>query len=150
MNELAQKSLGFSKKTGEPWRDSGANDCKGYQRRLLYVSAFGAYHTAKSFWLLHDNRCFDDCGILARNLLERIINSSFAAKSPTHAVELIADDLTDKIRRLKLLNHPPHDTAELTASIANHEAQLQIFLGLIGKSEATRWTFCKRAEEAGI
>ncbi len=150
MNDLPHRSLGFAKKIGETWSDCRGGDCKAYQRRFLYVGAFGAYHTARAYWLLHENNSFNDCGILARNLLERIINSAFAAKSPTHAVELISHELNDKIRRLKLLDHGPNASPELTGSIADHEKHLHSFLTLINKSRAPDWSYCRRAEEAGM
>jgi hypothetical protein len=126
------------------------NDCRAYQRRFLYVSAFGACHTARSYWILHEANCFSDGNILARNLLERIINSSFASKSPTHAVELIADELNGKVRRMKLLYEPPSASPELTASIGEHDKHLLFFLALIGKSKAPDWSYCSRAKEAGM
>lgn len=150
MNNLPDKSLAFAKKIVDTWNDAGGCDCKAYQRRYLYRSAFGAYHTAKSYWILHENNCFSDCDILARNLLERIFNSVFAKESPTHAVELICHELNDKIRRFKLLNNGPNASPENSKSIEDHEKLLQTFLGLISKSEAPDWNYCRRAEESGL
>jgi Family of unknown function (DUF5677) len=149
-NTLPERSLAFAKKVGETWRDYPGLDCKSYQRRFLYVNAFAAYHTAMSYWILHASNCFNDCGILARNLLERIINCAFAVKSPEHAVGLIAAELSEKIRRTEMLNHPPHASQELTDSIQGQQRDLTTLLGLLQKAKADDWNYCRRAEEAGL
>src|ERR1700722_258596 len=101
MKNMASVSLVFAEKVGHGWNEAAGSDCEAYQRRFLCRQASGAYHTAKSFWILRKNKCFNDCIILARNLLERIANSICAAKSPAQAVELIAHETTEKIRLLK-------------------------------------------------
>lgn len=150
MNSLPGKSLGFAKTIGETWNDAGGSDCKAYQRRYLYVSAFGAYHTATSYWILHENNRFSDCNILARNLLERVFSSAVANRSPTYAVELISHELSEKIRRFKLLNNGPNASPENSKSIEDHEKRLQTFLRLINRSEAPDWNYYRRAEESGL
>jgi hypothetical protein len=149
-SELRDKSLSFAKRLGCPWIDTGGGDCKAYQRRCLYIHASGALNTAKSYWILHENKCFSDCVILARNLLERIISSSVGAKSPTHAVELISHELSDKIRRAKLWTPSPSIATKLSDMIKDHEKILPTFLGLIGKGEAPAWDLKKRFDEAGL
>ena len=93
LNDLANKSLAFAEKAGSPWKETAGSDCQAYQRSFLCRQSFGAYHTAKSYWILHENKCFSDCIALGRNLLERIANSICGSQSPTQAVELIASEL---------------------------------------------------------
>ncbi len=150
MNALADDSLAFAGKVGNAWKETGGGDCKAYQRRYLCRQAFGAYHTAKSYWILHENKCFSDCIALSRNLLERIANSICAAKSPAHAVELIAYELSEKIRHAKLWNPSPHLSAELQQVVTEHERILRTFLALIKKNKAPDSNFRKRFEEAGV
>ena len=150
INDLRDKSLSFAKRLGRTWTDTGGSDCKAYQRRYLYVHASGALNTAKSYWILHENKCFSDCVMLARNLLERIISSGVGAKSPTHAVELIAHDLSGKIRRAKLWAPSPSSATKLSDMIKEHERHLPTFLGLIGKTKAPDWKWLKQFDEAGL
>jgi Family of unknown function (DUF5677) len=150
-SDLRDKSLSFAKRLGCTWSDTGGHDCKAYQRRYLYVHAFGAFSTAKSYWILHESKCFSDCVILARNLLERIISSGVGAKSPAHAVELISHELSDKIRRAKLWTPSPNIAKRLGDMIKEHERDLSTFLSLIGKRKAPAWgKFEKRFDEAGL
>lgn len=135
---------------GETWTNTGDLDCKAYQREYLYRSAFGAYHTATSYWILHENKRFSDCNILARNLLERVFNSSVASKSPTVAVELICHELKDKIRRFQSLSNGINASAQNNRSIEDHEKILQTFLSLIKATEVPDWNFYRRAEESGL
>jgi hypothetical protein len=148
MKHTRDKSLEFAKTICAAWKDTRSCDCKAYQRRFLFVNAWAAYNTAKSYWILHENKCFDDCVILARNLLERIFNSACAAKSPTHAVELISHELTEKIRHAKQCS--PNAQAQLTPSINEHEKILQTLLGLMKKMKAPQWSYRRRAEAAGL
>src|SRR5258706_21393 len=94
---LPDKSLEFARSIGEQWQDQSGIDLGAFQRRYLYVQSFGAAHTAKSYWILHHAKQHNDCNVLTRNLLERIFNSRVASKSPKHAVELIAHELSDRI-----------------------------------------------------
>ena len=86
MNNLADESLAFAERVGDGWKDTTRRDSAGGQEQFLCTQAFGAYQTAKSFWILHENGCLTDCMVLARNLLERIVNSTFALKPTKHAV----------------------------------------------------------------
>lgn len=150
VNDLRDKSLSFAKRVVCTWNDTGGGDCKAYQRRYLYVHASGAFNTARSYWILHGNKYFGDCVILARNLLERIVSSICGVKSPTNAVELIAHELSDKIRRAKLWTPSPNIAKQLGDMIKEHERDLPTFLGLIGKREAADWNYQKRFDEAGL
>ena len=100
---LADKSLAFALSIGGEWRDLGGADSTSYQRRYLYTQAFGAAHTAKSYWILHEAGQHSDCNALGRKLLEHLFNSRVASQSPRNAVELIAYELSERIRRLRLL-----------------------------------------------
>jgi len=121
-----------------------------YQKEFLYRNAFGAHETANSYWILHKNKRFSDCVTLARNLLERIVNSSCGSKSPTHAVELISYELSEKIRHAKLWKPSSNVSAQLDSSIKEHEKILPVFLCLAGKGKATDWNWKKRFDEAGL
>jgi len=150
MKSLAHKSLAFAKKVGRAWKETGGGDCKAYQRRFLSRQAFGAYHTARSYWILRREGCFSDGITLSRNLLERIANSICGAKSPTHAVELIAYELSEKIRHAKLWTPSPSISTELTKAIKEHEKILPVFLALINQTKAPDWKFYKRFQQAGV
>ncbi len=148
---LPDKSLAFARLIGEQWQDQSALDQPSFQRRYLYVQSFGAAHTARSYWILHHAKQFNDCNVLARNLLERIFNSRVASKSPEHAVELIAYELSERIRRLRLLQ-VEHQTLppEATEKITELERELQVFLSLLGTQSVPQWDWYRRAVEAGI
>jgi hypothetical protein len=132
----------------------GVNISEAYQRSFLCRQAFGAYHTAKSYWILRKKRCFNDCNGLGRNLLESIANSVVGAKSPTHAVELIAYELSEKIRHAEQWKRLPEISAEFSAElqqvIDKHQAILPTFLALINKAKAPDWKFYRRFEVAGL
>jgi hypothetical protein len=150
MKNLAQESLAFAEKTGSSWQETGGGDCNAYQRSFLCRQAFGSYHTAKSYWILHENGCFSDCVGLSRNLLERIANSVCGAKSPLHAVELITYELSEKIRHAKLWTPSPHLSVDLQRAVQEHEAILPTFLTLINATKAPDWGFIKRFQEGGV
>ncbi|MGP8198866.1 MAG: DUF5677 domain-containing protein [Limisphaerales bacterium] len=150
MKNMASISLVFAEKVGHGWNEAAGSDCEAYQRRFLCRQASGAYHTAKSFWILRKNKCFNDCIILARNLLERIANSICAAKSPAQAVELIAHETTEKIRLLKKWKLPPAGSAKLQQTITQDEQFLAKLLGLIQKSKAPDWSFFQRFQKPGM
>ncbi|GEM_PF-3185934 len=147
---LAQRSLSFAKEIGEQWKESEGIDSKSYQRRFLYVNAFAAYCTAQSYWLLHASNHFNDCRILARNLLERMFNCGLAVKSSEHAVGLMAAELSEKIRHMELLRQPPFAWEELAVPIQNLNRQLAVLLGLLRRTEAEKWSPFRRAREAGL
>jgi len=46
--------------------------------------------SSQSFWLLHAAGKFHDAQIIARTLLERIVNGRVAAKSPERACSVLA------------------------------------------------------------
>jgi hypothetical protein len=150
MKTSRDKSLTFAKRIVGNWRDPTCVDCASYQKYFLYINAFGAHETAKSYWILHKNKRFSDCLGLARNLLERIVNGICGSKSPTQAVELISHELSDKIRRAKLWKPSPNISPQLNASIKEHEKILPVFLRLLGISEAPDWNWKKRFDEAGL
>lgn len=150
MNEATHKSLAFAERVGGAWKETGGSDCKAYQRSFLCRQAFGAYHTAISYWILRENKCFSDSVALSRNLLERIANSICGAKSPTLAVELIANELSEKIRHAKLWNPSPGLSAELQQAVVEHKKILPVFLALIKKTKTPDWKFHRRFEQAGL
>jgi len=150
MKNMASVSLVFAEKVGRGWKEAAGTDCEAYQRRFLCRQASGAYHTAKSFWILRKHKCFNDCIILARNLLERMANSICAAKSPALAVELIAHETTEKIRLLKKWKLPPAGSAKLQQTLAQDEQFLARLLGLIQKPKAPNWHFFERFRESGM
>jgi len=145
---FADKSFSFARSIGEQWQDPNSNDLPSFQRRYLYVQSFSAAHTASSYWILRRADKQYDCNVLARNLLERIFNSRVAHKSPRHAVELIAWELSERIRHLRLFQtvHPQMDMQ----TIQGYESDLRVFLSLLGMSSAPQWDFYRRADEAGI
>ena len=149
--KLADKSLAFARCVGERWQDQPAMDLPSFQRRYLYVQSFGAAHTARSYWILHRAKQHNDCNVLARNLLERIFNSRVAAKSPKHAVELIAYELSKRISGLRrLLREHQRLPKKATETIERHESELKVFLSLLGTQSVPQWDYYRRASVAGI
>jgi hypothetical protein len=150
MKVLASLSLVFAQKVGSGWSEAAGTDSDAYQRRFLCRQASGAYHTAKSFWILRKNKRFNDCIILARNLLERTANSICAAKSAALAVELIAHETAKKIRLLKKWKPPPAALAKLHQTISEDERFLLRLLGIIQEPKAPDWSFFRRFQESGM
>jgi len=150
MKTLRDKSLAFAQEIVSTRSNPICANNEDYQKDFLYRNAFGSHETAKSYWILHKNKRFGDCVALARNLLERIVNSSCGSKSPTHAVELISYELSEKIRHCKLWKPSSNVLAQLNATIKVHEKILPDFLRRLGKSTAPDWNWMKRFEEAGL
>lgn len=150
MKTLRDNSLAFAKGVVIARSNPRFADCETYQKEFLYRNAFGAHETAKSYWILHNNKRFSDCVTLARNLLERIVNSSCGSKSPTHAVELISFELSEKIRHAKLWKPSLNVSTQLDSSVKEHEKILPVFLRLLGKNKAPDWNWKRRFDEAGL
>jgi hypothetical protein len=124
---LPDKTLAFARSVGEDWTDKWKkNELLGFQQRYLYVHALAACHTARSYWILHREGQHNECHILARNLLERIFNSRVASKSPEHAVELIASEVADRIRRLRMWHlHQATLPTGMEDTIKRYEGELR-------------------------
>jgi len=149
MNNLAKESLAFAERVGDGWKDTTGSDCAAGQEQFLCRQAFGAYHTAKSFWILHENGCLTDCVVLARNLLERIVNSTFGLKSPNHAVDLIASEYNSTIKQAEKWDTLLGGSAELQQVIAENRRALNTVLSLLNKTKAPEWNIFKRFEVCG-
>ena len=149
MNNLAKESLVFAERVGDGWKDAPMPDCLAAQEQFLCRQAFGAYHTAKSFWILHENGRLTDCIVLARNLLERIVNSTFGWKSPNHAVELIAHEYNTTIKQAEQWDTLLGGSPNLQQVITENKKALRAVLSLLNKTEAGDWKIFKRFEECG-
>jgi len=103
---------------------------------------------ARGYWLLREAEQYNDCFVLARNLLERIFNSRVASKSPKHAIELIAHELSKRIRGLRLLQREHQRLPkEATETIGRLDSELKVFLSMLGTKPVPRWDYYRRASE---
>jgi hypothetical protein len=87
---LADKSNAFARGIVGEWKDTFDLDARGFQLRYLYLNSYRAAVSAQSFWLLHSHGRFHDAQIIARTLLERIVNNRVARHSPKRACSLLA------------------------------------------------------------
>jgi len=67
MKTLRDQSLDFAEKIVRNWSNPARADSVAYQTRFLHINACGAHETAKSYWILYDNKRFSDGIGLARN-----------------------------------------------------------------------------------
>jgi hypothetical protein len=87
--------------------------------------------------------------VLARNLLERIVNSAFGLKSPNHAIELIANEYNTTIKQAEKWDRLLGGSTDLQQVIAENKSALKTVLGVLNKTEAQDWNIFKRFEECG-
>ena len=140
----------YAHKIGSPWTDPIGFTLEDFQSRFLYTQCLGASQTAKSYWLLHSNGRFQDCNILARNLLERIFNSRLAIKSSRHAVELLANELAAECEGWrKGINEFGDRVPENLNHVQCLNQELANFEKLLG-GKAPNWSYYDRAKESGL
>jgi len=150
---LADKSNAFARDVIGDWEDTFAFDANGFQFRYLYSNAYRSAVSAQAFWMLHLNGRIHESKIIARTLLERIVNGRVAALSPERACSLLATDrfkARENVRKLINFDAGTFDTPEIQAKQAERQDEIDKFLKLAGRTEVVPWNFADMCKEAKI
>lgn len=108
---------------------------------------------AKSFWMLFFAGEHDASKMIARNLLERIINARVASNSAEKSVELVCSELNTFIEKAELwLAQNPFipEAPNIIGRIEDDRRILKELKALIGVTDTPKWSYFRRANETGI
>jgi hypothetical protein len=150
---LADRTNAFAKEIIGDWTDTFRLDATGFQYRYIYSNAFRAAVSAQSFWLLHSRRRFHDAQIIARTLLERIVNGRVAAISPERACSLLATDRQEeleKVRKIRNFDPTNFDTAQIQAQLDLYQQEIDKFLKMASRSDVLTWNFAEMCKEVQL
>ena len=148
---LADKCNAFARDVVGEWKDSKNWNAQGYQMRYLYSNAYRSAHTAFAFWKLHAIGAYHECHILARVLLERIVNGRIATMSPERALRLMVTELGKEIKGIKSWKDLQKlNDATINNWLAEHAAKCNELLKLLNLAEPPRWNFFKLIAEVKL